>query len=95
MYLFKTKKKVGKKTVDVEEDEHDAADEPGADEELEEEEEEDSQLLGDETRDQEDERYLETLQISDENMRKVGGVPESSWIVARRAMRKVSTCCDF
>lgn len=60
-------------------------------EEVEEDEVEDEgELLSDETRDQEDEQYLEMLEISDENMRKVGGVPESQWAIARRAMRKVS-----
>lgn len=62
---------------------------------MEEDEEDVAAQFGDETRDEEDEEYLSTLEISDENIREVGGVPESQWVIARCALRKVSTPWHF
>lgn len=94
MSLFKTKKKVGKSMVEVEETESDPEDEAGPDEEVKVDDDEEDELR-DESRDQEDEEYLDSLVISAENLRKVGNVPERELTAAKRALRKVSDCHCF
>ena len=83
MLPFKTKKKVGKCIVEVEEDESDAADDAGLDEELEVEEEEDEgRILNDEMRDKEDEALLDKLELSLENMCRIGNVLDYDYHIA-------------
>lgn len=93
MSMFKTKKKIGKRMVEVEDEEGDAPDYAGSDEELEEDEDgEDGDMpLGDEIRDEEDGIFIESIEITPENMRRFNIVPvsDTDWKEARSALHKV------
>lgn len=80
--------------VEIEESASDAEDKPGPNEELEEDEDED-ETLRDETCQEEDERYLDSLEIPAEKLREVGTVSDKDLVAARRALRKVSVIPFF
>lgn len=93
MSMFKTKKKVGKCLLEVDESASDAEDNAAPDEELEvdeDDEDDDDSHLNDETRDAEDNLFLDTLEIPAEKLRNIGDVSDSEWKIARRALRKVN-----
>lgn len=93
MSMFKMKKKIGKCMVEVEDEEGDAPDYAGSDEELEEDEdgEDGDTPLGDEIHDEEDEIFIESIEITPKNMRRFNIVPvsDTNWKEARSALRKV------